>query len=188
MVKWQQHQISIMNNYLKRGDGKNKGDVKKYDFFSHYRANAKLERLERKQYSKFLKDLLNVYSESIVTEALELKLNNIGYIRVQAKQLKFIDNEGNLFKGLKPDWKKTWEHWEKKYPNKTRDEIIEISNKKVVYFENNHTNQEFYKHIWDNVTAVLKFKRFYKFKPSRQYSRLIKQVVSDPNRKVFYYG
>jgi hypothetical protein len=62
-----------MSNYLKRGKGKSTGDIKKYDFYSHYRKNAKGNKLERKQYAAFLKDLLTTYAEAIVEEALELK-------------------------------------------------------------------------------------------------------------------
>lgn len=177
-----------MNSYLKRGKGKNIGDIKKYDFYSHYRKNAKIERIERTQYDRFLKELLTTYSEAIVKENMQVKLGKLGYIRVQAKQMSFVDKDGNLAKSLRVDWIKTWKYWEKKYEGKTRDEITKIENKTVLYFENEHTNGEFYKHLWDNATAVVKFKRFYMFKPSRQYSRMITKIVSDPNRKVFYYG
>ena len=176
------------HKYLKRGKGKAIADVKKYDFFSHYRKNAELEKLERKEYSNFLKDLLTLYSEMIVKENFQLKLGRLGYIRIQAKKLHFFTKEGKRAKTLQVDWPKTWVYWEKKYEGKTRDEITEIKNKKVLYFENEHTNKEFYRHLWDNATAVVKFKRFYKFKPSRQYSRLITTMVTDPNRTVFYYG
>lgn len=177
-----------MSEYLKRGKGKKPGDIKKYDFYSYYRKNAQREKLERKKYSAFLKDLLTTYSEMIVKENFELKLDKIGYIRVQARPLKFLKKDGTLAKSLKVNWPATWEMWEKKYPGLSRDEITELKNKKVIYFENAHTNQEFYCHLWDNKTALLKFKSFYKFKPSRQYSRLISKVVKEPNRKVFYYG
>jgi hypothetical protein len=178
----------MSNEYLKRGEGKNIANVKKYEFYSHYRKHSKLKKLERTQYSAFVKDLMIAYSTAIVAENMQIKFGKLGYIRVQAKQLNFVKQNGELSKTLKVDWYKTWVYWEKKYEGKTRDEIIEIENKKVLYFENNHTNQEFYKHLWDNTTAIIKFKRFYKFKPSRQYSRLITKIVSDPNRKIFYYG
>jgi hypothetical protein len=177
-----------MNEFLKRGKGKKTGDIKKYDFFSFYRKNAKETKLERKQYDAFVKNLLSSYSELIVKENLELKLDKIGYIRVQAKPLHFVTKEGKLAKSLKVNWKATWEMWEQKYPGLSKDEITNLTNKKVIYFENSHSNQEFYSHLWDNKTALLKFKSFYKFKPSRQYSRLISKVVKEPNRKVFYYG
>ena len=178
----------MSNNYLKRGEGKNTGDIKKYEFFSHYRKNAKLAKLERTQYSRFIKELLDTYSEAIVKENLELKFGKLGFIRVQAKKLNFFRKDGKLAKSLKVNWVKTWEYWEGLHEGLTRDEILVLKNKKVIYFDNEHTNQEFYRHLWDNKTAVIKYKRFYKFKPSRQYSRMITEVVSKPERTVFYYG
>ena len=178
----------MSNNYLKRGKGKNTGNVKKYDFFSHYRKNTEYSKLDRKTYSAFLSELFKEYSEAIVKENLELKLGKLGYIRVQARTLNFFNKEGKLCKSLKPNWKATWKKWEEKYPDKSRDEITEIKNKKVIYFENEHTNKEFYLHLWDNLTAVIKFKSFYKFKAARKYSRMITEEVNKKPRTVFYYG
>lgn len=175
------------NKYLKRGKGK-KSNITKYDFYSYYRKNATRTKLERKEYSRFLKDILVKYSEAIVLDALELKIGKLGYIRVQSKKLNFFNKEGKLQRSLKVDWKATWDYWENLYEGKTRDEITEIKNKKVVYHQNDHTNQEFYRHLWDKATAIVKYKRFYRFKPSRQYSRLIAKVAKDPNRKTYYYG
>lgn len=177
-----------MSNYLKRGSGKNKGNIKKYDFFSHYRKNTTYEKLDRKTYSAFVSELLKEYSEAIVKKNLELKFGKLGYIRVQARNLHFFNKEGKLSKSLKPDWKKTWESWEKKYPNISRDEITKIKNKKVIYFENDHTNGEFYLHLWDNITSLVKFKSFYKFKAARKYGRMITEEVNKKPRTVFYYG
>lgn len=177
-----------MSNYLKRGKGKHKADVRKYDFFLHYKQNTTFEKLDRKAYSAFLKDLIKAFSEAIVKENMELKLNNLGFIRVQAKPLHFFKKDGTKAKSLKVDWQRTWAYWEEKYSGKSRDEITEIKNKHVVYHENSHTNGEFYKHLWDKTTSLVKYKSFYKFIPSRQYSRLITEIVSDSQRTVFYYG
>ena len=178
----------MKDDFLKRGKGKNICDIRKYDFFSHYRKNAKLSKLERKAYSAFIKDLLSMYSEAIVREALHLKLGKLGTIRIQSRKLHPITKDGKLAKSLKVDWIKTYEYWNTIYPGKTKSELKEIKNKTVIYFDNEHTNGEFYIHWWDNATAPIKYKRFYKFKAARQYSRLIAKIVKDPNRKTFYYG
>lgn len=178
----------MSNNFLKRGKGKNTGDIKKYDFFSHYRKNTEYEKLGRKEYSAFVSELLEQYSEAIVKENLELKFGRLGFIRVQAKKLHFFNKEGKLSKSLKPNWKKTWESWHKKYPELSKDEIVAIKNKKVIYFENEHTDGEFYSHLWDNATALVKFKSFYKFKAVRKYCRMISEEVNKQPRTVFYYG
>lgn len=177
-----------MSNYLKRGSGKNKGDIKKYDFFSHYRKNTSFDKLDRKTYDSFLTEVLKELSEKIVRENLEVKLGVLGYIRVQARKLNFFDKEGKLSKSLKPNWKASWEMWRKTYPELSDNEITEIEGKKLIYYENEHSNGEFYMHIWDNSTALVKFKSFYKFKPSRKYSRMINEEVRKEPRTVFYYG
>lgn len=183
-----QETVQKNNLYLKRGLGKLKGSIKKNDFFNFYLKNAKETLVTKPVYNNFIKELLNNFSTAIVEEGLELKVNKIGKIRVRSNNLKFFKKDGTLSKSLKVDWHKTWATWFNKYPELSRQEITEIPNKKVIYHENDHTNQEFYDHHWDKATANLKYKSFFKFKASRQYSRLIAKVVKDPNRKVFYYG
>lgn len=174
-------------NSLQRGKGKNVGSIKKDDFFKYYTEKAKLTKVNRVKYNNFLKDLLQTFSEAIVKEALELKLNQLGKIRIRTKMLNLIKPDGELGK-LKVDWKATWDNWYKKYPELTRDQIVKQEGKKLLYHDNEHSNQEFYIHYWNNFTTNLKYKSFYEFKASRQYSRLLAQIVKDPNRKIFYYG
>lgn len=176
------------NTYLKRGKGKTKGNIKKEAFFVHYKNNAKQLLISKKEYNSFLKELLIKYSEEIVTTGLELKIPKIGKIRIKSNPLHFFTKEGKRAKSLKPDWKKTWDFWFKKYEGLSKQEITEIKNKPVIFHENEHSQNEFYEHYWDKITAVLRYKSFYSFKASRQYSRLIAKVVKDPNRKIFYYG
>lgn len=174
--------------YLQRGKGKVTGNVKKSDFYKFYLENAKEEVLNKPLYNAFLKDLLVAFSEKIITTGLELKVNAVGKIRIRSRKLNFFKKDGIKSKSLRVDWHKTWAHWCNKYPELSREEITNIKDKTLIYHENEHSNQEFYEHHWDKLTTSLKFKNFYKFKPSRQYSRLIAKVVKDPNRKVFYYG
>jgi hypothetical protein len=177
-----------VNTYLKRGKSKITGSIKKDAFYNFYDKNAKEKKVPRVVYNKFIKELLERYSTAIVETGLELKINKIGKIRIRSNKLHFFNKEGKRNKNLRVNWQKTWEYWHSKYPELNRQEITEIKNKTVIYHENEHSQQEFYSHYWDNLTANLKYKSFYGFKPSRQYSRLIARVVKDPNRKVFYYG
>jgi hypothetical protein len=171
-----------------RGAGKINGNIKKNDFYKHYKDNAKEVVLDKPKYNSFVKELLVAFSEAIVKTGLELKINKVGKLRIRSKKLNFFDKNGKRHKSLKVNWKDTWDYWKKKYSNLSKEEIIKIKNKTVLYHQNDHTNGEFYEHYWDKLTNSLKYKSFYVFKPSRQYSRLIAQVVKDPNRKVFYYG
>jgi|TARA_R110001592_G_scaffold59062_1_gene179123 hypothetical protein len=171
-----------------RGAGKTKGNIKKNDFYKHYKENAKEEIISKPLYNSFIKELLTTFSKAIVKLGLELKINKVGKFRVRSKQLHFFNKDGTRAKSLKVDWQATWSFWHEKHPNLSKEEIIDLKNKQVIYHQNDHTDGEFYEHYWDKLTNVLKYKSFYVFKPSRQYSRLIAEVVKDPNRKVFYYG
>lgn len=177
-----------MSEFLKRGEGKHKGDIKKYDFFSHYRKNAKYSKIERKEYDRFFTEVFRTFSEMIVEEAFELKLIGLGRIRIQARKLNFFKSNGEKAKSLKVNWQKTWQYWHEKYPDLSKDQIVAIDKKPLIYFENEHSQGEFYMHHWDNLTSPIRFKSFYKFKPSRKYSRLIAKIVKQKDRKVFYYG
>lgn len=176
------------NKFLKRGKGKIAGNIKKDQFYKEYKNNAKEKIIIRPIYNKFLKDLLDTFSKEIVQTGLELKILKVGKIRIRSNQMHFFKQNGERSKSLKVNWKATWEYWEIKYPKLTRDDIIKINNKTLIYHENDHSNQEFYEHFWDNFTTSLKYKSFYTFKASRQYSRLIAKIVKNPNRKTFYYG
>ena len=174
-------------NSLQRGKGKHTGSIRKNDFYKYYQANAKLTKVDRIKYNGFLKELLETFGKLIIEEGLELKLNQIGKIRIRTKILNLIKPNGDLSR-LKVDWKATWDHWFSRYPNLSREEIIKIKDKKLLYHDNEHSNQEYYVHYWNNFTSNLKYKSFYEFKPSRQYSRLLAKIIKDPNRKIFYYG
>ena len=160
-----------------RGEGKIKGEVKKNDFYKHYKDKAKEEIISKPLYNSFIKEL-----------GLELKINKVGKFRVRSKQLHFFNKDGTRAKSLKVDWQATWSFWHEKHPSLSKEEIIDLKNKQVIYHQNDHTDGEFYEHYWDKLTNTLKYKSFYVFKPSRQFSRLIATVVKDVNRKVFYYG
>lgn len=176
------------NMHLKRGKGKLSGDIKKRDFFNHYKKTAQEKLLTQPKYNAFIKELLEELSKAIVTTGLELKLGRIGRLRIKSTKLNFFRKDGRRSFSLKPNWKATWDYWRVKYPGLSDSEIIAIEDKKLVFHENEHSSQEFYQHFWDKISSNMKFQKFYNFKASRQYSRLLAQVVKDPNRKVFYYG
>ena len=65
-----------------RGEGKIKGEVKKNDFYKHYKDNAKEEIISKPLYNSFIKELLTTFSKAVVELGLELKINKIGKFRV----------------------------------------------------------------------------------------------------------
>lgn len=192
---------------IKRGLGKIIGDIRKHDFWLHYQKHAKEGKqtklamkdkhgnhivrskiLNRDQYKKFLTEILQTYSEAIVKEGFQLKIKHIGVIQIRTKELTLLDSKGKLHEGLMVDWKKTWEYWRSKYPGLTRQEILDLPEKKTtIRFTNEHTGNEYYVHYWKKTDCYTDNLKLYKFTPARQFSRLIAQVVKAPERKVFYY-
>jgi hypothetical protein len=184
-----------------------KGDITKNDFWLHYKNNAKegkkillktkdsegkqkikIKKLEKAEYNKFINELLKTYGEIIVKEAFELKFHRLGSIRIKSKKLSLLDENGKFNKGVKVNWVATWEYWNAKYKGKTREEILQIPDKTLIRFTNEHTENEYYYHFWYKERSVVKYRILYKFLPSRQFSRLIAKTVKEPNRKVFYYS
>ncbi len=179
-----------MDNKVKtliRTEGRFNGNIKKNDFFKFYKANSK-NPVNQKVYNAFVKELLTQYMESIILEGEEIRLGMIGRLRVRTNQLKVIKDNGELAKSLKPNWELTWKYWFEKYPGMSKEEIVNLTNKKVIYHENEHSHGEFYDFFWDKVTSNVRYKSLFKFVASRQYKRLLNSVVKDTNRKVFYYG
>ena len=166
---------------------KDNSDITKYDFFSHYRKNTKFSKIDRTLYSKFVTELVDSYTRAIVEEGMELNMGRLGYLRIKTVPFTgYFNKEGNLRK-LQVDWKKTWDKWYIDYADKTKNEIDKIKGKTVIFHENTHTNGEYYKFFWDNTTRQIKFKSFYRFKPARQYKKLITKVVLAKPRTIFYY-
>ena len=93
---------------IKRGKGKQLGDVKKKDFYTHYKAHAKEELISKPLYNSFVKELLNAFSSAIVELGLELKINKVGKLRIRSKKLHFFDKNGKRCKSLRVNWEATW--------------------------------------------------------------------------------
>lgn len=101
--------------------------------------------------------------------------------------MNFINKKGELGR-LKVNWGETLKYWSVKHEGLSKEELKAIKNKTLIYHTNEHSNGEFAEHYWDNKTTPLRHKKFYKFKASRQYSRLLAKTMKDVNKTVFYYG
>ncbi len=173
---------------MKRGSGKINCSFKNYHFYKNYCKRTPIKnRLDRKTYNKFIKDLLETFSQAIINENLELKLEGLGKIRIRERSSYYYLEDGTLSNSIKVDWKSTWEYWEKKYPGLTRDEILLEKDKKVLHFENKISSQ-YYGFYWDKYTIQLVNKQCYAFKITKQNSIALNKSIIDPNRKIYYYG
>jgi hypothetical protein len=162
-------------------------DIKKKDFRDYYIKNRKEKAVSIPQYNAFTSDLLKRLATAIVTEGIEVKFNKAGKIRVKSEMMPVLNKEGE-FNKRRPDWQKTKAYWKVKYPGLTPEELKALPKKTIIYHENDHTDGEHYRHYWDKTTSTLIRVGLYRFRAARQFSRLINKVVTEKNRKVFYYG
>ena len=176
-----------LNFAISRTEGKKNCEIGKKIFLKYYLKHSK-NPVDQRTYRFFTKDLFNAFAEAIIKENLELKLPNMGRIRVRARTLTFLDIHGNLRRCLKVNWKETKELWISLYPNMTPDEIKNIKNKPRIFHTNEHSFGEFYYHYWDKLTTSTKNLFFYEFVPTRWSKRNLAQIIKDPNRKIIYYG
>jgi hypothetical protein len=176
-----------MEKTIKQKNPKKKSDVKKVSFYNNYKKEHSSPEVSLTQYYGFLSDVFKKFSEEIVLSNMELRLLKLGKFRVQSVSKGILKKNGEM-RARKPDWARTKQYWSEKYPGLTPLELKEINNKLIIYHENEHTNGEYCKHLWDKMTVFSNNVRLYKFIPSRQFSRLLASVLKDPNRKVFYYA
>jgi hypothetical protein len=152
-------------------------DVVKKDFWTHYNKSTD-NPVDIKVYYKVFSEIFEAFSESITRDAGTIRLPRLGDFRVRAIKPKLFDAEGNFRKDkLKPDWKKSWEHWRKQYPGKTDAEIKTIPNKGLFYHMNTHSGGYSYETYWDKEKCNVKGQTYYKFKTTRKYTRLRAELV-----------
>lgn len=175
-------------SWKKRGKNKVTQDNGKYLFYSYYRKNTVGKKLERKKFDAFMNDIITSLTDAMINEGLEIKIPVLGSFRVREKEMKLLDNDGNINKYLKVDWKSSWEYWRMTYPDLSDDDIIKIKDKKLIRFDNAHTNHYFYKIIWDKRRCLLRNQFVYSFKPTRLLLKQLADVVKDENKTVYYYG
>jgi len=172
---------------IKRGKAKFKTTTNRYMFYSTYRkATTSSNKLTRIQFDAFTKELMNTLTTAMVVENMELKMTGVGNFRIVARDIK-LENSKHGYLKFAINWIETHNLWKTKYPGKTMEELKLISGKPLIRFENENCKNEFYNIAWDR-NYLLTNKTFYKVILSRVYKRLITKVVTDPNRKVFYYG
>jgi len=162
--------------------------VPKYVFYSYYRKNTIHKKLTRTQFDRFMKDILLALTDAMINESLEIKIPYLGQFRIRERPLTLLRKDGTVTNGLRPDWGKTWEMWRSKHPELTDDEIVKLDNKKVLFHDNEHTQQHYYKIFWNKTRSILKNKNVYSFKPSGILKNKLTTVLQDTEKQVYYYG
>lgn len=116
-----------------------------------------------KKFSNFLTEANTILSDKIINDAYEHNLGSrLGVLSIRKKRKVSLDT-----KHLPINWKLTKELGKK------------------VYHLNEHTNGYRFGWMWDK-TGVLKYKYFWKFRPTRKNTRALAKVLNNEYRTIDY--
>jgi len=152
----------------KRGTGKNNVDCALAQLYKGYKKTCE-KPLSYKTYATFIKEYNSRIMDAIIYERLEYKMGaRLGYIRLQRRKLvPYIEDGKVVTNHILPDWKRTRDYWHKIYPDKTDAEIKLIPNKKILKYQNTHTNGYSARFFWDKVKSNVVNQSCYVFKATR---------------------
>ena len=167
------------------------------DSYKSYKKESK-NTITKSRYNGICYKFNKKVSDKIIKESFEFKVPfGLGYLRIKANKVKLRVKDGKLLTHkMAIDWKATWVLWSRLYPNKTRKEIIEIPDKKLVVHVNEHSDGYIMRWYWDKRLSSVKNQTVYKFKPVKggltndgYYSgRLgLAKWIKDPDRVNEYY-
>jgi len=175
--------------FFGRGRNKVKVDYGFDDIYKWYKEESK-NPLDKKIARNIIIDFNNEVLKSVVFEGHDHSLGGrLGSIRIRKfdNNLK-LNKKGEIANKLKPDWPKTYELWNKKYPGKSPKELKEIKNKPLVYHLNEHTDGYVFKWYWDKITSNVKNQTAYSFEPIRTIKReAAKAWKNIPGLRDIYY-
>lgn len=154
--------------------------------------------IDRQSYCKICQEFNKRISQKIIKESFEFKIPfGLGYLRIKTNRRKIRIKDGKLQPHkMAPDWKATWTLWRRLYPDKTREEIKAIPDKKIVIHTNDHTDGYIMRWYWDKRLSNVKNQTVYMFKPVKggitesdvYYGRLgLAKWILNPDRDNEYY-
>ena len=114
-----------------------------------------------------MKDFSIAIMNLMLTKNFEFRMPyRLGYLAIRKFRPKpKFDETGNLKKGGLPiDYGATQKLWVQQYPGLSREEIYNIPNKKLVYYNNLHTDGYLMKVVWDKKTVKVRNYKIYSIK------------------------
>lgn len=146
-------------------------------FYDFYKKEAKKNNFEIIPYSDYKKILFNFHKTIArkIIEGFKVKIPfKLGYFYMlgRKKRIKIID--GKVIGGH-PNWKETLKFWEEN-PEAKKE-------KKIIYYDNIHTDGYSYYLKWQKIPVIVRFGRLYTFKLSRlNRNELAKAIKEDKKR------
>lgn len=182
---------------FKRGARRIVADYKSAEIYKHYKSKAK-NPVDRETFWKVFKSAIYGKEDKYIGLIDRIILNNdcvrfpfrLGEIHMRRrKRCARIRKDGSLDKSILPvNWKATKELWEKTYPGLSPQEIYKLSDKRVVYNLNEHTNRYSCTMYWNKLTSNIPNQWFYRLEINRDHKHKIRDsLLANPNLINMYY-
>lgn len=135
--------------------------------YQRYKQDKIAPVVDRTTYTKICKEFNKALSHKIITESFEYKIPfGLGYLRIKASRQKIRVKDGKVqTHKMAINWNETWNLWNRLYPNKTRSDIKNIPDKKLVVHINEHTDGYIMRWYWDKRVSNFKNQTVYQFRP-----------------------
>lgn len=169
--------------------GRVKADYTTIDMYKWYKEKYK-NPVEYNLYREFITEFYTEVLNLIIYNGLDyLMPGRLGSLRIRKKQnFQKINEQDQVVHNLKPNWKKTLDLWNTKYPDYTAEEIKAIPNKPIVYHLNEHTDNYYFRWYWDKITSNVKNQSAYRFEPIRDKKREAAKAWKEiPKLRNIYY-
>ena len=152
----------------KRGIGKNNVDCALKELYKGYKKSIE-KPVDYKTYAAFIKEYNSRIIDAVIYERLEYVMPaRMGRLRLQRqKHVPYVKDDKVVTTHIRPDWKRTLDYWHKIYPGKTDEEIKLIPNKKVLKYQNEHSNGYSARFCWDKSRSNVINQSCYVFKATR---------------------
>ena len=109
------------------------------------------------------------------------RLGSLGIIQYK-KKIKFDENGKLLYRGLVPDWAKTYKIWKEEYPDcVTRSDYKKHKNKTIVFRTNEHTDGRIFRFHWKKKYCNIKNISAYELVIPPQYKKALARRIMENN-------
>jgi len=162
-------------------------DFKKSHILKRYPKEVK-NPMPRSDFASLISEVNNRCIEKVITEGKKFIIPSLMTVMVEMRKTTYTDKEGNFTtKYLYPDWGKTWKFWHDKYKGMTREEIVAIKDKKVLFSDNSSNDGYYYKMRATLRNGVIKGSAFYKVVPVKGFRQKLSKHLKTPNGKNTVY-
>lgn len=170
----------------KKGTCKYKADIKNPELYNFYKEKFGESAVDSTTWAKAWNQFIDARLKMVVFDNLELTMPyRLGTLRIKlGGHVYKLNKKGDL--QVKTDYGKTRKLWEKKYPDLTWEEIVQIEDKPRIYHTNDLTNGRTLHWHWDKFVCNHRNKKLYRIRIIRKFARMINEKI-EKTKKYEYY-